>query len=98
MPEWARSIIKSIVPRLGLGRAFNSQDPTLEVNLLAYGFGVLVMAFLLTWWTIKGQRDGNLVAALAVFAGAITGGLFKKESNAPQQTTGAGAPGKDGEA
>jgi hypothetical protein len=95
MPEWIRCAFNAVRPRLG--RAFNSQDPTLEGNLLAYGFGVLVMAFLLTWWTIRGERDGNLVAALAVFAGAITGGLFKKGAgSATQQTTGAGAPDKDG--
>lgn len=87
-----RSIISAVRPRLG--RLFNSLDPTLEVNLAAYGFGVLVMAFILGWWTVKGNRDANLVGALAIFAAAITGGLFKKGSNAAQSTT---EPGKEGQ-
>ena len=91
--EKIRAVIEALRPRLG--RAFNSLDPTLEVNLVAYGFGVLVMAFILIWWTIKGQRDANLVGALAIFAAAITGGLFKKGSNAAP-TSSPGAPDKEG--
>lgn len=95
MPEPVKRIVEAIRPRLG--RLFNSLDPTLEVNLVAYGFGILVLAFTIVWWTVKGQRDVNLVGAMTVFAAAITGGLFKKGSNAAQQQTpGAGAPDKDG--
>jgi hypothetical protein len=95
MPEWIRCAFNAVRPRLG--RAFNSQDPTLEVNLLAYGFGVVATAAWLTRWTIVGPRDGNLVAAIAAFLAAVTGGLFKKGAgSAAQQTTGAGAPDKDG--
>lgn len=79
MPEW----LKSLLPKIGLGRAFNSQDSSMEVNLLAYGFGVLAMAAWLSWWCGMGPRDGNFVGALVVFAGAITGGLFKKSAATP---------------
>lgn len=83
----------------GLLKLFSSQAPEAEVNLAAYAFGVLAAAAWLTWWFYTGPRDGNLVAALAAFLTAVTGGLFKKGSNAAQQTPGAGAaPEKDGEA
>ena len=92
MPEWLRSLLR---PRLG--RLFNSSDPTLEVNLAAYGFGIMACAAWLTRWTIIGPRDGNLVAAIGLFLGAVTGGLFKKGANAAQNPKGAGeAPEKDG--
>jgi hypothetical protein len=83
---------------LRLGRAFNSQDPTLEVNLLAYGFGVAMTAVWLSvalWKT--GGLDGNWVAALGLFLGAVTGGLFKKGAHANQEAKDSGAPDKDGE-
>ncbi len=82
----AKSVFEALRPRLG--RMFNSLDPTLEVNLAAYGFGVLVMSFCLIWWTVKGQRDASLVGAWGVFAAAITGGLFKKGTNAPEPPKG----------
>ena len=83
----------------GLLKLFSSQAPEAEVNLSAYAFGVLAAAAWLTWWFYSGPRDGNLVAALAAFLTAVTGGLFKKGSNAAQQAPGAGeTPRKDGEA
>lgn len=67
----------------GLLKLFNSQAPEAEVNLAAYGLGVLAFIVWLSVWMARGPRDANLVAALTVFAGLIVGGLFKKGSNAP---------------
>lgn len=78
MPDDIKQIFEAIRPRLG--RMFNSLDPTLEANLAAYVFGVIVMAGILIAWTINGNRDTSLVGAMGVFAAAITGGLFKKSS------------------
>lgn len=80
-------------------KIFSSQHPELEVNLVAYGWGVLVATGWLTVWFWRGPRDANLVAALGVFMASVTGGLFRRGSNEAQQAKGAGdAPGKDGEA
>jgi hypothetical protein len=81
-------LLEKLRPRLGLGRAFDSQDHTLEVNLAAYGLGLIAAACWLTWWFYTGPRDGNLVLAFSAFLTAITGGLFKKGSNAPEPPKG----------
>jgi hypothetical protein len=60
----------------------NSQDHTAEVNLGAYALGVLAGIAWLSYWFFSGPRDVNLVAAFSAFLAAITGGLFKKGSNA----------------
>jgi hypothetical protein len=87
-----KPILDFIKPRIG--RLFNSKDHTLEVHLAAFGCGILAFITWLTIWVLRGPRDANLVAALVVFAGAITGGLFKKGSangEAPKDGEG-GAP------
>lgn len=76
----AKAALEALRPRLG--RAFSSLDPTLEVNLLGYGVGVGSLCFCLIYWTVKGNRDTALVGFAGVVAAAITGGLFKKGSNA----------------
>lgn len=76
---------------------FNSQDHTQEVNLLGYAFGLVGVFVLLLIWTVKGNRDANLAIAISSFCVAFTGGLFKKGSNAPQQTPQPGAPSPEGE-
>ncbi len=83
--------------RIDLGRAFNSQDPTLEVNLLAYGFGVLMTAVWLSLALRRYGLDGNWVTALGLFLGAVTGGLFKKGANANQSGKAPGTQDKEGE-
>ncbi len=90
--EWVKK-----TSRINLGRAFNSQDPTLEVNLLAYGFGVVMTAVWLSLALRRYGLDGNWVTALGLFLGAVTGGLFKKGAHANQGPKDAGTPDKDGE-
>ncbi len=72
----------------GLLKLFSSQHPEAEVNLAAYAVGVVAFIVWLTVWSLRGPRDANFVAALGVFAAAITGGLFKKGSNAPEPPKG----------
>ena len=86
--EKIRAVIEALRPRLGVGRAFNSKDHTLEVNLAAYACGILAAVGWLTWWFYTGPRDGNLVLAFSAFLTAVTGGLFKKGSNAPEAPKG----------
>jgi hypothetical protein len=73
----------------------SSANPELEMNLAAYGFGVLVCAVVLWRWESTGPRDMSFVAAFTAYLGAITGGLFKKGSNAPAATPQPGAPDKE---
>ena len=91
--EQIRGILETLRPRLG--RLFNSADPTLEVNLAAFAAGILAAIGWLTWWFYTGPRDGNLVLAFSAFLTAVTGGLFKKGSNAAP-TSSAGALDKEG--
>ena len=49
------------------GPGLQRPGPTLEVSLVAYGFGVLVMAFILSQ-DHQGPAGRNLVGALAIFA------------------------------
>lgn len=72
----------------GLLKLFHSQAPEAEINLAAYGLGTIAFIVWLSVWVARGPRDANLVAALVVFAGVIVGGLFKKGSNAPNQSKG----------
>jgi len=62
----------------------NSRDHASEVNLAAYGLGVLTLCACLVVWTLKGPRDAALVAAFGVVMTGITTGLWKKGSNGPQ--------------
>ena len=67
-----------------LMKLFSSISPELEVNLMAYGYGILIASGVLIGWCISGPRDGNFVAALGLFLTAITGGLFKRGSAQPE--------------
>lgn len=69
-------------------KLFHSQAPEAEVNLLAYACGILAAICWMTWWFYTGPRDGNLVLAFSAFLTAVTGGLFKKGSNAPEPPKG----------
>lgn len=94
-PMTFKTILEKI-PRLNVTGLLSSKNPELEMNLFCYGVGVLVCAVVLWRWESTGPRDGNLVAAMTVFLGAITGGLFKKGSNANQPTAGPGTPDQGG--
>ncbi len=81
MPEWLKGALQALRPRLG--RLFNSQDPSMEVNLAGYAYGVLAASALLGVWVYLGPRDGALALAFGAFCTAFTTGLWKKGSNAP---------------
>lgn len=74
----------------------NSRDYTMEVNLGAYAAGVLSVIVCVVWWTVAGPRDLALVAAISALLTAITSGLFKKGSNAPQQSESKGTKDEGG--
>lgn len=72
----------------GLLKLFNSQAPEAELHLAAYAGGIFAFIIWISVWIGRGPRDANLVAAMGVFGAAITGGLFKKGSNAPEPPKG----------
>lgn len=72
----------------GLLKLFNSKAPEAEVNLASYALGIVGILALLGYWTHVGPRDGSLAAAIASFLAAITTGLWKKGSDAPQPPKG----------
>ena len=59
--------------------SLGSLDPQGEMNLLAYGYGVIFCSLVLFVWMCLGPRDIVFAGGFGAFLTAVTTGLIKKK-------------------